>query len=114
MNARVRAAAAAVVLVLALAGCAQATSYPQQTAAGFQAQVLAVSEAAADSEFEVAATRLAELEASIADALARGGITRERFDSITAAIELVRADLTKQLDETEKPGKPDKPGKPKP
>lgn len=104
-----------VALALTLAGCAgTATDYSTPVASALQQQVLAATNAAAEGDYESALTRLDELEASVADALARGSISQARGDSILAAIALVRADLEALLDgpgNSDKP-KPDKPGKP--
>lgn len=112
-------AAATLVLALALTGCAPSptTTYSEATATSLQAGVLAVTEAAASGDPRSAVTRLAELESILLDEFARGNVSQERFDSISASIALVRADLdyaVTQLDD-DKPGnsnKPDKPGKP--
>ena len=86
--------ATAVLCVAALTGCAQESSeYPAETASALQAQVLLVSESAAAADPATALVRLAELEAGAKDALARETITPERYESIIAAIALVRVDL---------------------
>lgn len=105
MTRRIAAAASTIILVIALAGCAQASPYPTETAATLQSQVLAVSTAAAGSDFASAMTRLDELEVGLNDALARGAVTQERFDSIRSAIDLVRTDLETALQKDDKPGK---------
>lgn len=123
---RAIAAAAAALLAIGLAGCApqQDAAYPPASAEALQAGVLAVSEAAASGDAESALTRLDELQAALLDCKARGAIGDARFDSVSAAIELVRADLEEAAaeqnpddspgnsDKPGKPGKPDKPGKP--
>ena len=127
---RGRVLAAAVLLAVGLAGCAtQDAAYPPATSDALQSGVLTVTQAAADGDPEAALARLNELEAALLDALARDAINQSRFDSVTAAIALVRADLLLAVDALEpeepaventgpgnsdkpKPGKPDKPGKP--
>lgn len=76
-----------------LAGCAQAPPYEAATAERLQAQVLAVSTTTAEGDWAAASTRLLELEASVAEALARGEITQERYDAIMSALRLVQADV---------------------
>lgn len=95
MMTRTRATVTAVVLSAAvvLSGCAQSPSFDPDAAAMFQERVLEVSTAASTAEFEAALQKVAELEVEVKDALARGLITPERYDSILAAIALVRADL---------------------
>ena len=123
--------AAALIAVLALAGCASQPddAYPAETAELLQAGVLSVTEAAATGDPQTALTLLDELQASLLDEFDSGTVDQARYDSITASITLVRADLElavsqqveTSVDETEEPaapgnsgntGKPDKPGKP--
>ncbi len=81
-------------VVLMLAGCAApADEYGPDAADRLQAGVLEVTEASASSDHADALTNLAELGVALADARARGAVTAERFESISAAIELVRTDL---------------------
>jgi len=120
-----RGAVLAVVTVAALllTGCAESStpsssptptaSYPSDLASRLQSAVLSVSSSAAEDDPTSALARLEELTATLADARARGEVTASRFDSISAAIALVRTDLEAAIlakDDT-KPGKPDKPGK---
>lgn len=95
MMTRTRATVTAVVLSagVVLSGCAQAPSFDPDAAATFQERVLEVSTAASTAEFDAALQKVSELEVEVKDALARGLITPERYDSILAAIALVRADL---------------------
>jgi hypothetical protein len=81
-------------LGLGLSGCAGQSDFPSDVAASMQSQVMAVSTASAALDYPTALTRLAELEVSLDDAVARGTITAERAQAIRSAIELVRADLT--------------------
>ena len=86
---------------LLLAGCASSpeTQYPAETAASLQAGVLAVSEASAAADPSAALIRLDELQASLLDERARGTVDQARFDSVSAAIELVRTDLERAIAE---------------
>ena len=115
-------------LGVGLGGCAapEPVSYTPEAAQALQGSVLSVTEAAAAGDAESALARLAELEAALLDQLARGAIDQARFDSVTAAIALVRADLELAIEQdaepvepdnsgpgnSDKPDKPDKPGKP--
>jgi L-fucose mutarotase/ribose pyranase (RbsD/FucU family) len=78
---------------LALTGCAQSGSDADFAAEELQRQVLDVTTASAEQNYSEALVRLAELEASVKDDLARGEISQARYESVMAAIELVRADL---------------------
>jgi hypothetical protein len=101
---------------LGLSACAvQATGYSEQVARPLQEQVLAVANGAAAGQPDVSLTRLNELVASLTDARARGTVSSERYESITAAIALVRGDLeaaitaqNEQLQQQQQknPGKP--------
>lgn len=91
--------AAAVIFGLGLTGCApQQSEYSSDVAAALQSQVLAVSTASAGAEFAAAIGSLDELEVQLKDALARGEVTQERYDSIMAATALVRSDLQAAID----------------
>ena len=125
-----RAAAIVIGLCVLLAGCATvptttypAETYASETAAALQAKVLSVTDAAASGDPDTALIRLDELQATLFDEFAKGSVTQARFDSISAAIGLVRADLDLLIREqasddaptpsnTGKPGKPDKEDKP--
>lgn len=87
---------------LLLAGCAGAPAYEPETAERLQQHVLAVSTSSAEGDWAGASTRLMELEASAATALARGEITRERYDAIMSALALVRADIDAAIAEAER------------
>jgi hypothetical protein len=76
-----------------LAGCSAPAAYDADTADRLQQHVLAVSTSAAAGDWSAAQTRVAELEATAATALARGTITQARFDAIVSALALVRVDL---------------------
>lgn len=116
----------AFVLVVGLAGCAPSGGgYSATTAQTLQSDVLSVSEAAAAGDPATALARLDELDARLLDLLAKGAVDQARFDSVSAAIALVRGDLeaaiAAQSESTgnngngngkpDKPGKPEKPGK---
>ena len=88
-----RAAIVAAIAGSLLAGCAGAPAYEPETAELLQQHVLAVSTSTAEGDWPGASTRLMELEASAATALARGEITQERYDAIMSALALVRADV---------------------
>ncbi|MHA6696000.1 hypothetical protein [Homoserinimonas sp. A520] len=82
------------VVAVALTGCApQQSDYGADTAELLQGEVLEISELSADSDFAAALLALSELEVSLKDARARELLTEERFESITAALALVKADL---------------------
>ena len=90
-----------------------ASPYPSTIASQLQAGVLSVSSAAAGEDPVSALTRLDELRAALADARARGEVTSARFESISAAIALVRSDLQAAITAQNKvkPGKTEDPGK---
>jgi hypothetical protein len=115
-------ATGALVLVIALTGCVgtgapvqtpTASAYPAAVASRLQSAVLAVSSASAAGDPSAAIARLDELAAILADARARGEVTAARFESITASLALVRADLEAAVaaQTDQKPGKTEKPGK---
>lgn len=82
------------VVVIALTGCApQQSDYGSETAELLQGEVLEVSQLSANSDFGSALVALTELEVSLKDARAREMLTEERFESVTAAVALVRTDL---------------------
>ena len=124
MRARGVAAAVAIALGLGLAGCAAPPAYTTEAAGVLQSSVLAVTEAAAAGDPASGIARLDELQVAVDAQLASGGIDQARYDRISAAIALVRADLQAAIDEatvttddsgpgnSDKPGKPDKPDKP--
>ncbi|CAN5294693.1 hypothetical protein BH09ACT2_BH09ACT2_10770 [soil metagenome] len=115
-------ATGALVLVIALTGCVgtgapvqtpTASAYSAAVASRLQSAVLAVSSASAAGDPSAAIARLDELAAILADARARGEVTTARFESITASLALVRADLEAAVAALtdQKPGKTEKPGK---
>ena len=86
--------AGAIALSLGLSGCAQSSDLTDDVATALQSHVMAVSTAAAGLDYATALTRLAELEVTLDNEIARGTITPERAEAIRSAIELVRTDLT--------------------
>lgn len=115
MNRRALGLVLAVVVSVALAGCAPSTPAPDDSVtAQLEQTVLDVTVAVDESNWDDAAAGLDALEAQIDTALASGGLTTERAAEIRAAIELVRADIAAGIDDqepepTETP-EPDKPG----
>jgi hypothetical protein len=116
-----RAAAIMIGMCVLLAGCAASpdTTYTSDTVATLQTKVLSVTDAAASGDPESALARLDELQATLLDEFARGTVNQARFDSISAAIGLVRADLDLLIreqssdDETDRaPSNSEKPEKP--
>ena len=92
-------AAAVLAVTLALTGCAaQEPDYDPKVADRLQAEVLEVSQLSAAADYSAAMLALAELEVELKDALARGAITAERYESVMAALNLVRADLQAAID----------------
>lgn len=87
--------------VALLTGCAPQAAYEPETAERLQSQVLAVSTSTAEGDWAGASTRLMELEASTAEALARGEITQARHDAILAALQLVRSDVEAAIAQAE-------------
>lgn len=84
----------AFVVVIALTGCApQQADYGAEIAEALQGEVLEVSQLSANADFGSALLALTELEVSLMDARARGLLTEERYESITAAVAQVRTDL---------------------
>lgn len=111
-----------VAAALVLGGCAgQQSDYDATAAEHLQAEVLEVSDLSAAADYSSALLALVELEVSLKDALARGQLTQERYDSILAAAALVRTDLeaaiaaqTPPEPEPEEPEEKEKPPKEKP
>lgn len=95
------------------AGTPTTSAYSADVASRLQSAVMSVSSSAAGDDPSTALTRLNELSATLADARARGAVSPTRFDSISAAIALVRTDLEAAIaaQNDSKPGKSDKPGK---
>jgi hypothetical protein len=102
-----------VAVSLCLSGCAgQASDYGHEIADRLQTEVLEVSQLAAATDYAGAIVSLDELEARLKDARARGDVTDARYESVTAALALVRADLQAAIDAqapvvTEVPAPPD-------
>ena len=91
MRSRVAAVAVAVTAALALGSCA--SDYDEATRDGLRQHVVAVAEASAAGDWNAAISGLDVMSAQLSDAHAAGKIDEQRFDSILAAMELVRQDL---------------------
>lgn len=81
------------VVVMILAGCSTTGDYSTESAADLQKRVLSVSDAVSTGDYTGASTQLADLTVAANDALANGGITKARHDSIAAAAALVQSDV---------------------
>lgn len=92
----------AVLLTGALAGCAPAPELDRDAARQLQAQVLAVTKAAADNDPAASLQQLDGLVLKLDEAAARGAVSFQRHQSIRSSIESVRADLTAQQAEAER------------
>ncbi|MDR7081192.1 hypothetical protein J2X01_000469 [Arthrobacter ginsengisoli] len=77
-----------------LAGCAAAPELDRDAARQLQAQVLAVTEAAAADDPAASLQRLDELVLNLDEAAARGEVSFKRHQSIRASVDAVRADLS--------------------
>lgn len=101
------ATASAITIALLLGGCAANTeTYDEAVATRLQDRVMVSTESAAAGDHGASLTAIAELEVELRDALARGTVTQARFDSITSAIALVRADLEASIVATTPPPAP--------
>ena len=91
--------AVATLLLLPLTGCtATAVDLPAVTAEQLQTEILAISEASAAGDFANAQSLLTAMQANLRTAAASGQVGSERSASIQSAINLVRDDLTVQID----------------
>lgn len=109
----VAAGAALLLFVSVLSGCAPAgRQIDAEAAERLQASVLAVTVAAAASDFSEAIAALDALEEQVREGTASGAIDPGRSARIQASIDLVRADLAAA--EPQPSPTPDKPGKPDP
>ncbi|TFD74252.1 hypothetical protein E3T54_15890 [Cryobacterium sp. Sr8] len=118
-----RAALAAVILAVALSGCASDPSALEQpTAERLQTGVRAVATSAAAGDYTSAQSALGALQADLLAASAAGEVTGERSARIQSAINLVGADLNAAIEAakpapvltqtpTPTPTKDSKPGK---
>lgn len=86
----------AALLAGSLSGCGPAPELDGGAAGQLQSQVLAVTEAAATNDSAGALKLLDELTAKLDTAAAEGQVSFKRHQSIKAAIDAVRADLTAQ------------------
>lgn len=92
---RWRAVVTAALLAAALAGCSStAPDLDTDAAQKLQAKVLTVSQSAAGNDHAGALKSLDELVAELDASAAEGSVSFKRHQSITKAIEAVRADLT--------------------
>ncbi|TFD58834.1 mucin-associated surface protein [Cryobacterium suzukii] len=99
MNRRHRLPLAALLLLLPLTGCtATAVDLQAVTAEQLQTEILAISEASADGDFADAQSLLTAMQANLRTAAASGQVSAERSASIQSAINLVRDDLTVEID----------------
>ncbi|WP_104192257.1 mucin-associated surface protein [Cryobacterium sp. Y82] len=91
--------AAATLFLLPLTGCtATAVDLPPTTAEQLQTEILAISEASAAGDFANAQSLLTAMQANLRTAAASGQVSAERSASIQSAINLVRDDLTVEID----------------
>lgn len=84
------------------AGCAPAPELDRDAARQLQAQVLAVTEAAANNDPAASLQQLDGLVLKLDEAAARGAVSFRRHQSIRSSVESVRADLTAQQAEAER------------
>ena len=91
--------AVAAVLLLPVTGCTAAPVDLQAVAAeNLQSEILAISEASASGDFANAQSLLTALQSNLRTAAAAGQVSAERSASIQSAINLVREDLTVEID----------------
>ena len=91
--------AVAIGLFLPLTGCtAEQVDLQAATAEKLQTEILAISEASAAGDFANAQSLLTTMQANLRTAAASGEVSAERSTSIQAAINLVRDDLTVEID----------------
>ena len=100
MNRRKRLALALVVgLLLPLSGCtADPVDLQAATAENLQTEILAITEASAAGNFSNAQSLLTAMQSNLRTAAASGQVSAERSASIQSAINLVRDDLTVEID----------------
>lgn len=92
-------AAVAVGFLLPLAGCAaDPVDLPAGTAESLQSEILEISEAAAAGDFASAQSLLTAMQSNLRTAAAAGQVSAERSAAIQSAINLVRGDLTVEID----------------
>ena len=86
-------------LLLPLSGCtADPVDLQAATAKNLQTEILAITEAAAAGDFSNAQSLLTAMQANLRTATASGQVSAERSASIQSAINLVRDDLTVEID----------------
>ena len=89
----------AVGLLLPLSGCtADPVDLQAATAENLQTELLAITEASAAGDFSNAQSLLTAMQANLRTAAAAGQVSAERSASIQSAINLVRGDLTVEID----------------
>ena len=89
----------AALLLLPLTGCtAPPIDLPAATAKQLQGEILAISEASAAGDFANAQSLLTAMQDNLRTAAASGQVSSERSASIQSAINLVRGDLTAEID----------------
>lgn len=93
---RLSLAAIGLILALVLAGCAPAP-YDPATANQLQSDVLGISRAAAEGDWEGASAGLDRVVTAVQQAAAAGRIGSDRLQSILAAVADVRADLQHEI-----------------
>ena len=95
MNKVLRTAAAAMLVTVILAGCANTSAdlHPD-TAAKLQDRLQSLARSAADNDFPAARTELDLLASDVSTAAANGDLSAGRRQDIQNAIDLIRADLT--------------------
>jgi len=81
----------AVIVAFTMTACSPA--YDAETRDGLREHVVSVSEASAAGDWQAAIDELDVMTANLAKAREDGKVDGERFDSIVAAMELVRLDL---------------------
>ena len=95
---RIATALAAALLLLPLTGCTAAVDLQATTAEHLQTEILAITEASATGDFASAQALLTAMQANLRTAAASGQVSDERSATIQDAINLVRADLTVEID----------------
>jgi hypothetical protein len=87
--------------LLTLSSCAAEPTYDAATAADLREHVVTVSSASAAGDWAGALAALDAMTVEVDEAQADGRIDEDRLDSILLAMELVRQDLQRAIDEAE-------------
>lgn len=99
--------------ILAVSGCAPASTAPSEAvSAQLEQTVLVITQAVVDSDWASADRDLDALEAQVETALAAGELSEERAVEIRAAIALVRADVAAGIEQTAPIPEPTEPPEP--